>query len=509
MDVLADRPRIGRYLLGAELARGGVATVQLAKLLGAAGFSRTVVVKRLHAGLAHDPDFVAMLFDEARLAARIRHPNVLPAEDIVTTEGELLLVFDYVDGWSLARLLGEGPSKPPVRLAVAIIVQVLEGLQAAHDATDAEGRQLEIIHRDISPQNVLVARDGNVSVIDFGVAKAIDSAAVTREGQVKGKLAYMAPEQLEGLPTKQSDVFAAAVMLWEMVAGRSLFRGATRAETVLSVLTYEVPPASVARGDDLGLSEVEVKELDRTIARGLERDEAARFTSAAEFAASLERCLRPIPKWEIGEWVVAAGGAGLEAQASLVRAFERESAPDPADAELPYRAAFESEFTLDAPRPVARERDASMHQDAPQVSVGEAARRAKTARRRPRRAAVVGALAAAAAVSLTAIVAGRAAFQRSEAPAPSKAAPAATTLAPTGPAPRIAEANGTAASPRRPSAWVPAPVISATEEEPAPTAPSARRTRTASPRRSAPRGCDVPFEIAADGRKIFRRECLQ
>src|SRR5580700_10113505 len=210
---------VGRYALHHEIASGGMATVHIGRLLGPVGFARTVAIKRLHAHMARNPEFVAMFLDEARLAARIRHPNVVSTLDVVATEGELFVVMEYVPGDSLARLLHaarEAGEPVPLPVAASIMVDVLHGLHAAHEASDERGQPLGLVHRDVSPHNVLVGTDGAAHVIDFGIAKAAGRAQVTREGQLKGKLAYMAPEQLKGgtggsKVDRRADVFGAAV----------------------------------------------------------------------------------------------------------------------------------------------------------------------------------------------------------------------------------------------------------------------------------------------------------
>src|SRR5579863_8618035 len=196
-----------------------MATVHIGRLIGPVGFSRTVAIKRLHPQHAKEPDFVSMFLDEARLAARIRHPNVVPTLDVVATEGELFVVMDYVPGESLSRLAAAtfaAGARFPLRAVVSIMAGSLHGLHAAHEAKSERGEPLGIVHRDVSPQNILVGIDGVARVLDFGVAKAAGRLHTTREGELKGKLAYMAPEQLEtGTLTRQSDVYAAAVVLWE------------------------------------------------------------------------------------------------------------------------------------------------------------------------------------------------------------------------------------------------------------------------------------------------------
>ena len=235
-------PRIvGRYALFDKIASGGMATVHLGRLLGPVGFARIVAVKRLHAQFAEDPEFVSMFLDEARLAARIHHPNVIPIVDVVAQKGELLLVMDYVKGENLARLSPAGRPLSPV-LAAHVIAGVLHGLHAAHEATDERGEPLHIVHRDVSPQNVLVGVDGIARVLDFGVAKAAGRIQTTREGQLKGKIAYMAPEQLRGEATRQTDIYAASVVLWELLTGRRLFAASNELETLGRVIDRNIEP---------------------------------------------------------------------------------------------------------------------------------------------------------------------------------------------------------------------------------------------------------------------------
>src|SRR5450432_3116813 len=182
---------IGRYALYGKLAAGGMATVHFGRLLGPAGFSRTVAIKRLHPQFAKDPEFVAMFLDEARLAARIHHPNVIATLDVVALEGELFLVLEYVQGESFASLLRAARDRrTPVPLPVvsAVMTGVLHGLHAAHEAKNERGEPLRLVHRDVSPHNVLVGADGVPRVLDFGIAKAAGRLQTTREGHLKGKL---------------------------------------------------------------------------------------------------------------------------------------------------------------------------------------------------------------------------------------------------------------------------------------------------------------------------------
>ncbi|MFO0679468.1 MAG: protein kinase [Polyangiaceae bacterium] len=311
--------RIGRYAVHGEIAAGGMATVHLGRLVGPAGFARTVAVKRLHAQFASDPDFVAMFMDEAWLAARIQHPNVVQTLDVVSTNGELLLVMDYVQGETLSKLLRalrEKNAVPPVRVVASIVAGVLHGLHAAHEAKDERGVPLEIVHRDVSPQNVIVGVDGVARVLDFGVAKAAVRMQTTREGQLKGKIAYMAPEQLMSHSvTRRSDVYAVGVVLWEALTAKRLFEADTEGQLVHRVVNMEVPPPSVLVP---GLPEA----LDRLTMTALARDPSARFASARDMALALEATGNVALPSEVGRWVEDVASVVLAKRIERVQEVE-------------------------------------------------------------------------------------------------------------------------------------------------------------------------------------------
>jgi serine/threonine-protein kinase len=321
IDPAADTGQvIGRYVVYEEIAAGGMASVHLGRLKGAVGFSRTVAIKRLHAHLARDEEFTGMFLDEARLAARIRHPNVVAVLDVVHDAGELFLVMDYVQGEPLSRLMRAiRPGAITPRIAVTVMSGVLHGLHAAHEATTEHGEPLEIVHRDVSPQNVLVGTDGVARVFDFGVAKATHRTQATQDGSVKGKISYMAPEQLlSEVVDRRADVYAAAVMLWEALAGERLFDGENQGRTVRMILDEPVPPPSTIV---VGLP----KALDEAVMRGLDRDVSRRWQTARDFAAALERCVPPAPATEVGEWVESLGGPALGYRARRVKDIESRS----------------------------------------------------------------------------------------------------------------------------------------------------------------------------------------
>jgi len=321
--------RVGRYALYSEIASGGMATVYLGRQRGQAGFARTVAIKRLHPQHAKEPDFVAMFLDEARLAARIRHPNVVPTLDVVATEGELFLVMEYVQGESLARLLRASRQRkesPPGRVVAAILADTLHGLHAAHEATSEKGEPLGLVHRDVSPHNILVGSDGAARVVDFGVAKASGRIQTTREGQLKGKIAYMAPEQITGSVTRRTDVYAASVVLWEALTARRLFSGENDAAVMNQVINSKAgPPSQHVEGLDPAWDEIVLK--------GLEHDEELRWATAREMAMAIEARLPLARATEVASWVESLAHESLAKRAAEVTAVESASDVDLVPAE--------------------------------------------------------------------------------------------------------------------------------------------------------------------------------
>ena len=316
------RGSLGRYALYGEIAAGGMATVHLARLLGPVGFARTVAIKRLHPHLAKDPEFVAMFLEEARLAARVRHPNVVSTLDVVSDDGELFLVMEYVAGESLSRLVRkarERGERVPPKYVIGIMSGALEGLHSAHEANTEKGQPLGLVHRDVSPQNVHVGTDGVPRLLDFGIAKATNRVQETRTDQIKGKVAYMSPEQLaKGAIDRRADVYSASVCLWETLTGQRLFKADDVPSLVYAIINEQVElPSSIVPDLPPG--------LDAIVMKGLERDAEKRWSSAREMAAALEQALAPAPAREIGEWVHSVAGDALDWRLELVHRIESET----------------------------------------------------------------------------------------------------------------------------------------------------------------------------------------
>lgn len=239
---------LGGYEIVSHVKSGGMAALYLARRRGAAGFQRPVAIKVVHPHLARDAKFVRMFLDEARLAVRIQHPNVVRVEELLEAEGTYLMVMEYVHGCSLydlLRALAKAGRRLSPDLAAWIGMQIADGLHAAHELKDDRGQPMDVVHRDVSPQNVLLSWDGHVKVIDFGIAKSRAQAERTRVGVIRGKVGYMSPEQANaGELDRRTDVYALGVVLWEMVTSRRLFRADNEIRLLDMVRNPQIPKPS-------------------------------------------------------------------------------------------------------------------------------------------------------------------------------------------------------------------------------------------------------------------------
>ena len=491
---------LGRYILHDVIATGGMAAVHFGQLSGPVGFSRGVAIKRLHAQFARDPDFVAMFLDEARLAARINHPNVVQTLDVVTMEGEVFIVMEYVQGESLSRLVRASKARSllvPQNLATAVIIGTLHGLHHAHEAVDEKGLPLGLVHRDVSPQNIMVSTDGIPRELDFGVAKAAGRLHTTRDGNLKGKVAYMAPEQISnGAVTRRTDVYATCVILWELLTGKRLFEADSEAGMLNMVLNPVIARPS-------GINPSVPPALEAIVLKGLAPDPADRYATALEMAMDLERHAGLTSSSEVGAWVKSLATDALAKRALRVAEIESSSSNHLASHAKQIMAELASSSSLPGRSlgPGDEATKSLVSGDLPSL-FGSAAEVPGKKRGRGIAVAVVVLLGA-----LVAVGAG-VALGRADRGTPAAATQTPTPTLPPSSAlltpPTAAQISEIAA----PDAGPPAVVASVTR--PTPTAshvvgPPPRPPRPRPPKRD---DCDPPYTVDSAGHTIYKRNCL-
>jgi eukaryotic-like serine/threonine-protein kinase len=517
----------GRYVIGDEIAAGGMATVHLGRMLGDAGFARTVAIKRLHPQFAKDPDLCTMLLDEGRLAARIHHLNVVTTLDVVASGNELFIVMEYVHGESLSALIRAAirrREKVPPRIAAAALSGALRGLHAAHEARNAHGEPLGLVHRDISPQNILVGSDGVARVLDFGIAKAADRLHVTVDGRIKGKFGYMPPEQLHAeIVDRRADIYAAGVVLWEALVGARLFAGRENAPDLVRMVD---PPSSRVR--ELPPS------YDAVVMRALSREAEGRFATALEMAEALEAAGPVAPPAEVGAWVSLVAGDLLEERAARIAAVETRLVTSIRDSlhliegssapitrldgvggagalEAPKASSPPPPLVPSEPPPPLQQTVSASTPPGPRPDPGSSQNTMNDPLRARGSAALWIAAAALGAVAILATFAVIAGMPTSSArgsdtadPSASEAAPASASAAE--PAPSV--------FPAEPAVVVGAPATATAATAASPVsrarvvAPAARPI-PAAPRRPAGDACSPPFTIDGEGHKHYKRECLR
>jgi serine/threonine protein kinase len=280
-----ESPQFGHYELVRRLARGGMAEIYLATERGLQGLERQVALKRILPHMAESEDFVTMFMDEARIAARLAHPNIAHIYSFGEVDEVYYLAMEFVEGLTCAKLLKLVAPKPmSIPIALRVVADVCSALHYAHEMRDSDGHPLGLVHRDVNPQNVMVSLNGVAKLLDFGVARAATQSHATRVGQVKGKIGYIAPEVFRGLPIdRRADVFAAGTMLFELLSGRKLFRREIEAATIHAILNDHAPPLAGFEGTP--------EEVDPIIARATAKEPGDRYPTALAMQLDIEQLI--------------------------------------------------------------------------------------------------------------------------------------------------------------------------------------------------------------------------
>jgi serine/threonine-protein kinase len=286
-----ERRIFGNYRLIAKLAQGGMGEICVARLHGVAGFEKLVVIKRVLPHLAEDGKYIAMLQDEARIAARLSHQNICQVLELGQFEGEYYITMEYLEGVVMTDLMRRMKLEKQLldpRLVTEIVIQACKGLDAAHEIVDREGTPLNLVHRDISPSNLFITAGGLIKVLDFGIAKTPGKMSTTKTGAIKGKWAYMSPEQILRKPLdRRSDIFSLGVVLHEGLTGQRLFRRPSEYETCQAITEFDAPSVLEHRPDlPRALAEV--------TARALDRDPDRRFATARQMSKALYEAIAPL-----------------------------------------------------------------------------------------------------------------------------------------------------------------------------------------------------------------------
>jgi serine/threonine protein kinase len=321
-----------KYQILMELGKGGMGVVYLAMSRGPKGFVKLVVLKMLRRQLLGEEECHKMFMEEARVSARLNHPNIVQIFEVTDIEDAPTMVMEYLEGQTLSAILANREFELPVPLALHVVARTLAGLHAAHELRDYDGTHLHLIHRDVSPHNIFVLFDGRVKVLDFGIAKAADSEVETKTGELKGKIRYMAPEQILRDPQdRRVDIFAVGVMLWELLARRRMWAGKSDGEIVRALLHRSIPPFP----PDPSIPESLVAICNRALAA----DPEERYPTAHAFEEDIDRYLRDLPEGRptdatLAAWTKAHFGAASESARrvieSHIKAADRTSGSGPA-----------------------------------------------------------------------------------------------------------------------------------------------------------------------------------
>jgi eukaryotic-like serine/threonine-protein kinase len=313
-EQVTEGTRLGKYEMLKRLSVGGMAEVYLARAAGLPGFQKLLAVKRILPQLAAQPEFVEMFLDEARLAATLLHPNIVQIHDVGVARGNYFMAMEYLHGEdlnTLLRTMKKRGERVPLEHAVQIVLSLLAGLHYAHEKEDFEGKPLEIVHRDVTPANVIVTYEGSVKLLDFGIAHAARSAERKQSGSVRGKVGYMSPEQAQAQPLdRRTDIFAAGIILYELTLVRRLFKGESDYQILHNIINGSIsPPHDVDAAYDL--------ELEQIVMRALARDPAERFSTAHAMQKELESFARRrglfLSPSSLKEWMAGLFGERINA----------------------------------------------------------------------------------------------------------------------------------------------------------------------------------------------------
>jgi eukaryotic-like serine/threonine-protein kinase len=350
MSVLKKPVPFGKYYLLERINVGGMAEVFKAKTFGVEGFERLLAVKRILPNIAEDEEFITMFIDEAKIAVQLQHANIAQIFDLGKVEESYFIALEYVNGRDLRSIFDRMRSRGealPIAMACWVMMQVCEGLDYAHNKRDGQGRELHLIHRDISPQNVLIGYDGEVKLIDFGIAKAAGKASTTQAGILKGKFGYMSPEQVRGLPIdKRSDIFAVGIVTYELLTGERLFVGETDFSTLEKVRNVEiVPPSSYNKKIPA--------ELERLMLKALARDPEDRYSNAIDLHDDLQSFLYSIGEFysrkDLSAWMKKTFAAEIEEDNAKIEQYRQIAPPVAASSEVSRRAAVGASARGSAP----------------------------------------------------------------------------------------------------------------------------------------------------------------
>ncbi|HET6611509.1 MAG TPA: serine/threonine-protein kinase, partial [Kofleriaceae bacterium] len=319
----------GKYYLLERINVGGMAEVFRAKAYGVEGFERLVAVKRILPNIAEDKEFIKMFIDEAKIAVQLNHANIAQIFDLGMVDTHYYIALEHIHGRDLRAIYDrchDGGAPMPVAQACFVVMKVCEGLDYAHNKRDASGRELGLVHRDVSPQNMLVSFDGEVKLIDFGIAKAAGKGSKTQAGILKGKFGYMSPEQVRGLPIdRRSDVFSCGIVLYELLTGERLFQGESDFSTLEKVRNVEIlPPSTYNRKIP--------DELERIVLKALARDVEDRYQNAIDLHDELQAFVYTAGEFysrkDLSTWMKATFAKEIEAESARLDELSRTPAPE-------------------------------------------------------------------------------------------------------------------------------------------------------------------------------------